>query len=67
MNEPNSRRGTASLLTAIFAAMTAGAHDLGKSEVSADPTGATQTLNINGQTDTTGAFFQSLGINGRSG
>jgi cytochrome c peroxidase len=66
MNEPHFSRGTASLLTAIFAAMTVGAHEPGQSEVSADATGATQTFNINGATNTAGAFFQSLGTNGRS-
>jgi cytochrome c peroxidase len=32
----------------------------------ADPTGAVATFNVNGPIDTQGAFFQSLGINGRS-
>jgi cytochrome c peroxidase len=31
-----------------------------------DPTGMIATVNVNGRTDTSGAFFQSLGINGRS-
>ncbi len=32
----------------------------------ADPTGAVATYNVNGRIDTSGAFFQSLGINGRN-
>jgi cytochrome c peroxidase len=32
----------------------------------ADPTGAVATFNANGRIDTQGAFFQSLGTNGRS-
>jgi hypothetical protein len=51
------------LLTASFAAV---AHDLDRSEIYADPTGALQILNANGRTNTKGAFFQSLGTNGRS-
>lgn len=35
-------------------------------QVSADPTGAIATFNANGRIDTRGAFFQSLGTNGRS-
>jgi cytochrome c peroxidase len=66
MNEPHFWRGTVSLLAATLAAATVGAHDQGNYQVSADATGATQTLNINGQTNTAGAFFQSLGTNGRS-
>ena len=67
MNKPFFRGCTGLLLVAaVFAA---GAHDLDrsdKSEVYADPTGAVQTVNINGRTNTKGAFFQSLGTNGRS-
>jgi cytochrome c peroxidase len=52
--------------------MTAAAHDheldvaIGNSEISADPTGFLQTINANGKTNTKGAFFQSLGSNGRA-
>jgi cytochrome c peroxidase len=53
-------------LAAAFAAMPAGAHELDKAGVSADATGAIETFNANGRTDTHGAFFQSLGTNGRS-
>jgi cytochrome c peroxidase len=35
-------------------------------QVFPDPTGLTATVNVNGRTDTSGAFFQSLGSNGRS-
>jgi hypothetical protein len=51
------------LLTASFAAA---AHELDRSEIYSDPTGALQTFNANGRTNTKGAFFQSLGANGRS-
>jgi cytochrome c peroxidase len=56
----------ASLLVATLVAMTAGAHESAGADVSADATGAIQTLNVNGHTNTNGAFFQSLGTNGRS-
>lgn len=62
---------TAALLCAAFVATGAGAHDgggheLDDSSIANDPTGALQTININGRTNTKGAFFQSLGSNGRS-
>jgi cytochrome c peroxidase len=62
---------TAVLLCAIFIVPLAGAHDgggrdLDESSISNDPTGALQTINVNGRTNTKGAFFQSLGTNGRS-
>jgi cytochrome c peroxidase len=62
---------TAALLCATFIAAVAGAHDgggrdLDESSISNDPTGALQTINVNGRTNTKGAFFQSLGTNGRS-
>jgi len=57
---------TAALLFTAFLAAGAGAHDLDGSSISADPTGALQTINANGPTNTNGAFFQSLGSNGRS-
>ena len=57
---------TAALLFMACAATAAGAPAPDGSSISADPSGALQTININGRTDTTGAFFQSLGTNGRS-
>jgi cytochrome c peroxidase len=73
MNKSSSRGSNALLLAAILATTAAHAHDPGKSEgpsgnaeVSADLTGRTETFNINGHTNTKGAFFQSLGTNGRS-
>jgi cytochrome c peroxidase len=54
------------LFTAFAAATAAGAHDVDGLSISADPSGALQTINANGRTDTNGAFFQSLGSNGRS-
>jgi cytochrome c peroxidase len=66
MNKPTSWGCQTALLAAVFVAMVAGAHDLGKTDVSADPSGAIETFNVNGHTDTDGAFFQSLGTNGRS-
>jgi cytochrome c peroxidase len=61
----------AALLCAAFAVTGAAAHDgggrdLDESSISVDPTGALQVLNVNGRTNTNGAFFQSLGTNGRS-
>jgi cytochrome c peroxidase len=56
---------TAALLFAAFAAAAA-APDLGESSINIDPSGALQTINVNGPTNTNGAFFQSLGTNGRS-
>jgi cytochrome c peroxidase len=53
------------LLCAVFFA-NAGAHDLDGVSISNDPSGALQVININGRTNTNGAFFQSLGTNGRS-
>jgi len=66
MNMPGGWEFKAALLAAALAAMTAGAHEPGKAEVSADATGAIETFNVNGHTNTDGAFFQSLGTNGRS-
>jgi cytochrome c peroxidase len=67
MKKPFFRGCTGLLLaSAVFAAA---AHDLDRSdssEVAADATGAVQTINANGRTNTKGAFFQSLGTNGRS-
>jgi cytochrome c peroxidase len=56
----------AAILAAAFVATTTGAHEPSKSDVSADATGAIETFNINGHTNTKGAFFESLGTNGRS-
>ena len=62
----------ASLLFLTPLAMTAAAHDSdkfddpGRSDIAADATGLIQTINANGRTNTKGAFFQSLGTNGRS-
>lgn len=55
----------ASLLVAVSLPAAAGAHD-GGSTVSADPSGVLQTINVNGSNNSKGAFFQSLGTNGRS-
>jgi len=65
MNKLISASLDAAQLTAMFALMTVTAHAQGQ-QIDADPTGVTETLNVNGPTDTTGAFFQSLGTNGRS-
>jgi cytochrome c peroxidase len=66
MNKPLGWGCNAALLAATLVAMTAGAHEPGNAEVSADATGAIETLNVNGPTNSNGAFFQSLGTNGRS-
>ena len=64
---------TAALLFTTFVVAAAGAHDfanahgLDESSISYDPTGALQTINVNGRTNTKGAFFQSLGTNGQIG
>ena len=57
---------TAALLCTAFLAAAAGAQELGASSISTDPRGVLQTINANGRTNTNGAFFQSLGTNGRS-
>jgi cytochrome c peroxidase len=64
---------SALLIAALVVAATGGLHpgpaianeDNGV-QVFLDPTGAIETLNINGPTNTDGAFFKSLGSNGRS-
>jgi cytochrome c peroxidase len=66
MKRPTSRGFSAVFLAAALAATTAGAQELGNADVSDDATGAIETFNVNGQTNTKGAFFQSLGTNGRS-
>jgi cytochrome c peroxidase len=66
MKRPTSKGFRAVFLAAALAATTAGAQELGKADISADATGALETFNVNGHTDTNGAFFQSLGANGRS-
>src|ERR1700721_2993961 len=57
---------TAALLCTTFLAAAAGAQALDATSISTDPSGALQTINANGRTNTNGAFFQSLGTNGRS-
>jgi hypothetical protein len=52
-----------SLLIALAAGAAAPAE---QSSIFIDPTGVLQTINANGPTNTNGAFFQSLGTNGRS-
>jgi cytochrome c peroxidase len=66
MKKPTFLGCNASLLAAVFAAIAVGAQDLGEADVSPDPSGAMETFNINGHANTKGAFFQSLGTNGRS-
>jgi cytochrome c peroxidase len=72
MNKPTIRECIALVGLLGPLAMTAAAHDrelditIGASEISTDPTGLLQTINANGKTNTQGAFFQSLGVNGRS-
>jgi cytochrome c peroxidase len=66
MNKSPFCGSTAALLFTAFMAAAAGAQGLDASSISADPTGALQTINANGRTNTNGAFFQSLGTNGRS-
>jgi cytochrome c peroxidase len=70
MNGLTSRlRARAILCATLIALMSAGAAGPALAqnpEVFADPTGAVATFNINGRVDTHGAFFQSLGINGRT-
>ena len=55
---------TAAVLFTACAA--AGAADLDGSSIYPDPSGALQVINANGRTNPNGAFFQSLGTNGRS-
>jgi len=66
MNKPRSWGFHAAFLAAACAATAAGALEPGKADISADATGAIETFNVNGRTNTHGAFFQSLGTNGRS-
>jgi cytochrome c peroxidase len=72
MNKPGFRGCIALSGFLATLSMTAAAHDheldftIGKSEISTDAAGLIQTINANGKTDTQGAFFQSLGSNGRS-
>jgi len=72
MNKILLCENAAALLCAAFVSAAAGAHDfagahgLDESSISSDLTGALQTINVNGRTNTNGAFFQSLGTNGRS-
>src|SRR6202789_3208654 len=57
---------TAALLCTAFLAAAAGAEELAAQATSTGPSGFLQTINANGRTNTHGAFFQSLGTNGRS-
>ncbi len=57
---------TALLLLGMVLSTAVRAHDFDGLSVSIDPTGVLQTINANGRTNTNGAFFQSLGTNGRS-
>jgi cytochrome c peroxidase len=66
MKRPTSWGFHAAILAATCVATTAAALDLGKADISADASGAIETFNVNGHTNTNGAFFQSLGTNGRS-
>jgi cytochrome c peroxidase len=65
MNKTILLGNPAVLLCTVFLA-SAGAHDLDGISISDDPSGALQVININGRTNTHGAFFESLGTNGRS-
>jgi len=65
MNKPPFWGYIALLLVAASLPAAAGAHD-GGSTVSVDPNGVLQTINANGSNNSNGAFFQSLGTNGRS-
>jgi cytochrome c peroxidase len=65
MNKTLSWGHAASLALAVFLPAAAGAHDAG-STVSVDPSGVLQTINVNGRSNSKGAFFQNLGTNGRS-
>ncbi|HEY2677582.1 MAG TPA: hypothetical protein VGI65_11495 [Steroidobacteraceae bacterium] len=56
----------AMVLAAMLSAYTAGAHEASSAQAFADPAGVIETVNVNGPTNTRGAFFQSLGTNGRS-
>src|SRR5260370_41988620 len=64
MNKILSLGCIASLLLAAFLPAAAGAND-GESTLSVDPSGVLQTINA-GRNNPKGAFFQSLGTNGRS-
>jgi cytochrome c peroxidase len=73
MSKPNSRVLRASPPTALLMVIVANlsaahavAQDLGGQQLFPDPTGTLETFNVNGRVDTKGAFFQSLGTNGRS-
>ena len=68
MNKTLLWGNTAALLFTACAAAAAGGTPANPaaSSIYPDPTGAVQVINANGRTDTNGAFFQSLGTNGRS-
>jgi cytochrome c peroxidase len=66
VNKPIFHGYMAALLVTALLGFTAAANDPDRTAISADPTGALQTFNANGSTNTGGAFFQSLGTNGRT-
>lgn len=66
MSKRNSWGGAASILSLVFAAPATFSHDAERGDLSADPAGILQTINSNGRTNPNGAFFQSLGTNGRT-
>jgi len=67
MNKTLFGTSSAALLFVACAASAAGgAPNLAGSSIYTDPSGALQIINSNGPTNTRGAFFQSLGTNGRS-
>jgi cytochrome c peroxidase len=65
MRVPHSVAVSVGLILGLLAG-TAPAHDSDGSAAFPDPTGAVATFDVNGRIDTQGAFFQSLGTNGRS-
>ena len=66
MNKTLLWGNTAALLFTACVAAAAGAPEPDGASTFADPTGVLQVINTNGRTNTNGAFFQSLGTNGRS-
>jgi cytochrome c peroxidase len=62
-------KNTRFIAVALMAAISGGAvadDRQDNPQIFPDPTGLTATINVNGRTDANGAFFQSLGTNGRS-
>jgi cytochrome c peroxidase len=73
MSKPDAGVLRASPSTALLMVMVASlgaahafAHDPGGKQFFPDSTGTLETFNVNGRVDDKGAFFQSLGTNGRS-